>query len=81
MENDNPYQKEDNAYNRLFKEIIHEEFEFDKVKQAYADSLRQLSDKNSIMKLGERYATKEKEYIKRDSLNIVMFLEFLEQNK
>lgn len=81
VENDNPYQKEDNAYNRLFKEIIHEEFEFDKVKQVYADSLRQLSDKNSIIKLGEWYATKEKEYIKRDSLNIVMFLEFLEQNK
>lgn len=81
VENDNPYQKEDNAYNKLFKEIIREEFEFDKVKQAYADSLRLLSDKNSIMKLRERYATKEKEYIKRDSLNIVMFLEFLEQNK
>ncbi len=81
VENDNLYQKEDNTYNKLYKEWIREADEFEKIKNAYGDSLKLTSDRNAIRKLKEWYAKEQNEHRKRDSLNIVMNLEFLEHSK
>lgn len=81
VENDNPLQASENIYNKLEKENWIADEEFQKVSDAYKDSLKQASDSKTIKRLREWYASVKEKRRKSDSLNVVMRLEWLEQSE